>query len=106
MGVVADVVVDACGVGPIRLDGNDIEPMLLDQAARDRRAGLVKFRRAMARLPKKDEFRIRKTVEECAKLVDLLRRGEGFTKGANKCGRLIRAFGANGLGKKDDVGHG
>jgi len=39
--VTAHVAVDACGVGPIRLDGDDFEPVLFNQAARDRCAGLV-----------------------------------------------------------------
>jgi hypothetical protein len=73
MRVVADVAVDTCGVGPIRLDRDDIEPVLFNQAARDRRSGLVEFRSAMARLPKKDNLRIRKTIEICAKFVDFVR---------------------------------
>ncbi len=95
--VVVHVAVDACGVGPIRLDGADIKPMLFNQVARDRCAGFVKFRRAMARLTEKDEFRVRKAVEKCAELIDFLKRGEGFAKGANNDGHLIGAFGANGL---------
>jgi hypothetical protein len=30
MRVVTHVAVDACGVGPIRLDGNDVEPVLFN----------------------------------------------------------------------------
>jgi hypothetical protein len=34
--VVVRVAVDACGVGPIRLDSDDIKPMFFNQVARDR----------------------------------------------------------------------
>jgi hypothetical protein len=105
MRVVADVAVDACGVGPIRLDSDDIESMLFNQAARDRRSGLVEFRSAMARLPEKDNLRIRKTIEICAKFVDLVRWREGFAKAANDGGGLIGALGPKGLGEEENVGH-
>ena len=73
MRMVADVAVDACGVGPIRLDGNDAEPVLFDQAARDRRAGSVELRRAMSRFPEEDDLRIREAVETRAELLRVIR---------------------------------
>jgi len=99
--VTAHVAVDACGVGPIRLDGDDFEPVFFNQAARDRCAGLVEFRRAMARLPEKDNLRVRKTVETRAKRVRLVWRRKGFAMGANDGSSFIGAFGTNGLGKED-----
>ena len=103
MRVTAHVAVDACGVGPIRLDGDDFEPVLFNQAARDRCAGLVEFRRAMARLPEKDNLRIRKTVEICAKFIDLIWRRKGFAMGANDGSSFIGAFGRSSRMKQRTI---
>ena len=73
MRVVAHVAVDACGVGPIRLDRDDIEPVLFNQAARDRRAGSVELRRAMSGFPEEDDLRIREAVETRAELLRVIR---------------------------------
>ena len=90
---------------PIRLDSDDIEPMLFNQAARNRRSGLVEFRSAMACLPQKDDLRIRKTIEICAKFIDLIGQRKGFAKAANHRAGLIGALGAKGLGEEENVGH-
>jgi hypothetical protein len=55
----------------------------------------------MARLPEKDNLRIRKTIEICAKFIDLIGRRKEFAMGANDGSRFIGAFGTNGLGKED-----
>ena len=60
---VADVAVDAGGVGPVGLDRDDREAVPLDQPPRDRRAGAVEFGRAVAGLAEQDDPRVGEAVE-------------------------------------------
>jgi hypothetical protein len=78
--------------------------VLLDQAARDRRAGSVELRRAMSRLTEKDDLCIRETVEKLAEILRLVMRRQGLAKRANDRSRLIGALGAKSLGK-EELGH-
>jgi hypothetical protein len=98
MRVVAHVAVDPRGVRPIRLDGDDVEPVLLDQAPRNRGAGPVELRRAMSRLAEEEELRIRKTIEKLAEILRPVRRRQGLAKGANDRSSLIGALGAKSFG--------
>ena len=61
---VAHVAVDRGRVGPVGLDGDDGEAVLLDQPARDRRAGAVELRRAVARLAEQHDAAVGEAVEQ------------------------------------------
>jgi hypothetical protein len=94
----AHVTIDPRGVGPIRLDRDDVEPMPFDQAASDRRAGSIELRRAMSRLPEEDDLGVREAVEIRAKLLHIIRGWQGLARGANEGGRFVGTLGTTDLG--------
>ena len=91
MRMVANVAIDPRGVRPIRFDGDDVESVLFDQSAGDRRARSVELRRAMCRLAEKDNLRIRETVENRAEIRRPVRLWQRLAKRANDSGCFIRA---------------
>jgi hypothetical protein len=57
------------GVGPVGLDGDEAESVLLDQAPRDRRPGAIELARAVAGLAQQHDARVGEAIE---------RTGEGW----------------------------
>ncbi len=66
--------IDSRGVGPIGFDGNDIEPMMLDQPARDGCPGTIEFGGAVGRLSEENELGIRETIERASEIRDSIER--------------------------------
>ena len=64
--LVADVAVDRGGVGPVRLDRDDREAMLLDQPPRNRGARAVELRRTVARFAEQDDTGTGEPIERFA----------------------------------------
>ena len=62
----AHVSVDARRIGPIGLDRDDGEAVLLDQAPRDRGAGAIEFRGAVGRLAEEHHLGIGEAIEHRA----------------------------------------
>nr|WP_244532347.1 hypothetical protein [Methylocapsa palsarum] len=83
MRVVADVAVDPRRVRPVCFNSYDVEPMLFNQAPRDRGAGQVELRSAMRRLAEKDDFRIPETIESLAEIRRLLGRRQRLATSVN-----------------------
>jgi hypothetical protein len=81
--MMAYIAIDTRRVWPVCLSRHDVEPMLLDQALRDRGSSAIKFRRSVTGFAKKNNGCIAKGVEEGAKFFYLVRRRERFAKSAN-----------------------
>ena len=81
-GEVADIAVDAGGVGPIGFDRDNAEAMIDDQAPRDRGAGAVEFRRAVRRLAEQHDLGVTKSIEKRAEFVIALRRRQPLAMAA------------------------
>ena len=77
--LVAHIVIDPSGVGPIGLDRHEGEAMPFDQSAGDRVASALEFRRAMGRLAKKDDACVGEPIKDCS---------EGF--GVRRIGNRLR----------------
>ena len=58
------VAVQCLGVGPIGLDRNDREAMMLDEMPRDRGASAVELGRAVARFAQQDYAAVREAIEQ------------------------------------------
>ena len=109
----ADVGVDALGVGPVGLGGDDTEPFLLDERACNPGAEAVELARPVARLPDADHAAVADPVEERAE-VDVLDTPERLGVLGDERGELGRrpvdgggvgAWGGRG-GVAVGVGHG
>src|SRR4051812_6896453 len=62
----ANVAIDRRGIGPIRLDRNDRETVLLDEPAGDRRACPVELRRSMTCFAKQNDAPVGEPIEQLA----------------------------------------
>lgn len=60
----ANVMVDRGGVGPICFHRDNRKALLFDQVPRDRGAGLVELRRAVARFAQQDDAGLREAIEQ------------------------------------------
>ena len=63
-----NIVVDARGIRPITFDGDEAEPLLDDQFARDALAHPIEFRGAMGRLAEQHDARIANPFKQRAEI--------------------------------------
>ena len=95
----ARIIVDPRGVGPISLDRDDRKPLMLDQAARDRRPRTVEFRRAVGRFAKQHDARVGEAIEAGAELFSAIRIGQRLGMMAQRRYQLVQlARGSFGQG--------
>jgi hypothetical protein len=73
-----DIIIDTTGIGPIGLQRDDIETVMLNKMPGDRCAGAVEFRCAMRGLAQQYHPRIAKAVEAGAELCCLGGVGQWF----------------------------
>jgi hypothetical protein len=59
---VTNVPVNGGGIGPIRFDRDDLEAVVLDQVAGDRRSSLVELRRAVAGFAQQNDAGLREAI--------------------------------------------
>ena len=105
--MVPDIAVDTRRIGPVGLDRDDGEAVLLDQSTGDRRSGPVELGRAVGRLAEEYDIGIAEAVEEGAKLLRSLRRRQRFKMRPQRLGQLVGflSFPNFGVGYDAHLGH-
>lgn len=61
--LVANIIIDPRGIGPVGLDRDNVETVALDQPARDRGAGAVEFGSPVSRLTEQHDLGVAETIE-------------------------------------------
>ena len=93
--IVTDIIVDACDVGPVALDGNDSEAVAFDQPPGDRGAGSIEFMRSMRCFTEEDDPGIAEPLKDVGEI--------GRVRTRQKFGRSAKRFNHFVVGNRNSV---